>query len=135
VCGLPFQIRPVIDYLQKRFELYELSANLTIDEVMCPFRGCWQGRVYMKNKPNKWGAWLDCVCDAQNGFLCNFIVYAGAEREQDPVTGDVKKKPSKRVNDLVKELLANYANRNHRVFMDRRFGSPHLFRELLLLGF
>jgi hypothetical protein len=89
----------------------------------------------MKNKPNKYGARLDCVCDAQNGFLCNFLVYAGAERQTDPVTGVVKKKPPKRVNELVKELLASHVNKNHRVFMDRRFGSPYLFRELLELGF
>jgi hypothetical protein len=89
----------------------------------------------MRNKPNKYGARIDCVCDAQNGYLCDFVVYAGAEREQDPTTGMWRKKPPKKVDDLVKGLLANFVNKNHRVSMDRRFSSPLLFKDLLQLGF
>jgi hypothetical protein len=45
----------VIEHLQTHFrELYEPSANLTIDEAMCPFRGRGHGKVYMWKKPNKY---------------------------------------------------------------------------------
>ena len=37
--------------------------------------------------------------------------------------------------DLVPRILAPYAQKNHRVFMDRRYSSPALFRKLLSLGF
>ena len=53
----PFhKIRPFYDSLRCVFtETYLPDENICIDEAMCPWRGRVDFRVYMKDKPIKWG--------------------------------------------------------------------------------
>lgn len=115
------KLRPFIDLLNQKFkELYTPSANLTIDEAMIPWRGRLHFKVYMKNKPNKYGVRLEVVADSTNGIVCHFEAYTGA-------AGGL----SNAVDDLVLRLLAPFEGHNYRVFMDRRYSSPDLFTKLL----
>lgn len=60
----------MVDLLNEKFKsLYTPSGELTLDEAVIPFRGQLRFKVYMKNKPNKYGARLEVVADASNGVV------------------------------------------------------------------
>ena len=59
-----FKIRPIIDTLMTKFQdVYEPEEQLTIDEAICPFRGCIFFRVYIKGKPHKYGIKMFELCE------------------------------------------------------------------------
>lgn len=119
------KVRPMVDLLNQKFrELYTPSENLTLDEAMIPFRGRVSFKVYMKNKPNKYGVRLEVVTDADNGVVLHFETYTGNAGQQ-----------SNTVKDLVLRMLAPFEGKNFKVFMDRRYSSPELFEELRRKGF
>ncbi|XP_049958066.1 piggyBac transposable element-derived protein 4-like [Schistocerca serialis cubense] len=66
--------------------------NLTIDEAMCPFRGRTSFRVYMKNKPNKYGIKLYALCNSSTGCMLNCDVYTGSARSVDNSIQDLVKR-------------------------------------------
>ena len=116
------KIRPVFEHLLAKFgELYTPRANITVDEAICPFRGRIGFRVYIKNKPHKYGMKVECVCESLTGMVCNMEIYTA--------TGDTT------VDALVTRLLEPFKEKNHHVFMDRRYSSPTLFKTLLERGF
>ena len=50
------KIRPLVNHLHKRFsEVYVPDRGICVDEAICPFKGRTRFRVYMKDKPTKWG--------------------------------------------------------------------------------
>lgn len=119
------KIRPLLDHLNRKFkELYTPSEHLTLDEAIVPFRGRIRFKVYMKNKPNKYGIRLEVVCDASNGIVLHFEAYTGADSNIDNT-----------VKELVNRLLEPFEGNNYKIFMDRRYSSPDLFVQLLEKGF
>jgi hypothetical protein len=120
-----FKVRPVFDLINNKIKsIYTPSGFLTVDEGMVPFRGRLSFRVYMKNKPNKYGIRIEMVCDATNGVVVHMEVYTGAA-SQTPND----------VHSLVTRLLTPFEGKNYRVYMDRRYSSPTLFEDLLSKGF
>jgi hypothetical protein len=74
-----FKIQPVIDTLITKFQdVYTPEEQLTIDEAICPFRGCIFCRVYIKGKPHKYGIKMFELCEAKSGYVYNLDVYTGA---------------------------------------------------------
>lgn len=68
-----FKIRPYYDKLRTLFqESYHPEQEITIDEGMCPFRGRVHFRVYMKNKPHKYGMKFFVLAEACSGYSWNF---------------------------------------------------------------
>ena len=119
------KVRPLVDLLNAKFkELYTPSCNITLDEAMIPFRGRIAFKVYMKNKPNKYGIRLEVVADAENGIVLHFEAYTGAAGNQ-----------ANTVDDLVLRMLEPFKDKNFLVFMDRRYSSPNLFTKLRQKGF
>jgi hypothetical protein len=73
------KIRPGVNTLTTKFQdVCRLEKALTIDEVICPFRGCMYFRVYMKGKPHKYDIKIFEICDLESGYVCNLEVYTGA---------------------------------------------------------
>lgn len=100
-----FKILPVFDGLIRRFgELYSPGCKLTLDEAICPFRGRVAFRVYMKNKPSKYGMRVECVCEASTGYVCNMELYTA--------TGD------NTIETLVPRVLHPFEGINHHVFQE-----------------
>lgn len=119
------KVRPMVDLMNDKFKtLYTPSSNLTLDEAMIPFRGRLGFKVYMKNKPNKYGVRLEVVADAANGVVLHFEAYTGAAANV-----------SNTVTDLVIRMLSPFQGKNFKVFMDRRYSSPNLFTQLRAQGF
>lgn len=57
--------------------LYSPSEHVTIDEMLVPFRGRCSFRVYMPNKPHKYGLKVMCLTDAKTSYLYNAYIYVG----------------------------------------------------------
>ena len=56
---------------------YIPGSILTVDEQLQGFRGRCAFRMYIANKPNKYGIKVFMVCDAQTGYCLNAIPYLG----------------------------------------------------------
>ncbi|XP_068229423.1 uncharacterized protein, partial [Palaemon carinicauda] len=54
---------------------YEPSGHLTVDEQLLAFRGRCGFRMYIPNKPAKYGIKLVMACDADTFYMCNAIPY------------------------------------------------------------
>lgn len=73
-----FKIRRVYDHFKTKFnDLYYPGENLAIDEGMIAWRGNLSFRVYMPNKPDKFGVKLFMLCDSSNGYCSQLELYHG----------------------------------------------------------
>ncbi|GFO45759.1 PiggyBac transposable element-derived protein 4 [Plakobranchus ocellatus] len=97
-----FKINFVIDHLTTKFQqLYTPSREICIDEAICPFRGRLKFKVYIRNKPHKWGIKLYELCESGSSYVYNFEVYA------------MKKGLSNRPTDVCLHLIEPLINRGH----------------------
>lgn len=107
---------------------FSVSEYLTIDEMLVAFRGRCSFRVYLKNKPNRYGLKIMCLCDAKNSYLFNAFIYAG---KGAPI-------PNPRKLSIptlsVLELVAPVMNTNRNITADNWFSSMELVNELLKVG-
>lgn len=94
--------------------MFQLGQEITLDEQKCAFRGMIRFRVYMKNKPHKYGIKLFMKCDAVTGFPLTFEVYTGSDQN------DPKAKPFK--------------GKGHTFYMDRYFCAPGIANKLHCKG-
>jgi hypothetical protein len=114
-----FKIRPYVDFINKKMsETYQPGKNLTIDEGVCPFRGRVHFKVYMKNKPNKYGMKLYILSDPLNGYTLKFEIYSGKNDTDNSITA------------LFDRLLSEYYYKGHTVYMDRFYTSPTVLKSL-----
>lgn len=57
--------------------MYCVSSEVTIDEMLVPFRGRCSFKVYMPKKPKKYGIKVMCLADAKTSYLLNAYIYSG----------------------------------------------------------
>lgn len=125
--GDPFtSIRSLWDqFFSNCLEHYKPSVELTIDEQLLGFRGRCKFRMYIANKPEKYGLKLVFMCDAHSKYLLTGIPYVG----KDTYHGD---EPF--AQHLVKELAKPVYNTNSNITTDNWFTSFPLLSEMLGLG-
>ncbi|XP_065662544.1 piggyBac transposable element-derived protein 4-like [Hydra vulgaris] len=71
-------IRDIWTMLNKNLsQIYKPTENLTVDEQLYPFRGRTKFTQYIPSKPAKYGIKIWWVCDAENAFPLNGIIYTG----------------------------------------------------------
>lgn len=58
---------------------YSCGEYLTIDEMLIAFRGRCKFRMYLKNKPDKYGIKMQCLVDAKTHYLLNAFIYTGKD--------------------------------------------------------
>lgn len=110
------KIRPYFDHIVNKFSTsFQPSSKLTIDEGMCGFRGRVHFRVYLKNKPDKYGMKLFIVSDARSGYVVKMEVYCGKGIEDNSII------------PLIERLLSKYLDKGYTIYMDRFYSSPALF--------
>ena len=72
------KVRHFIDHMCQRCkELYQPSANVTIDVRMVKSKHMSGMRQYMPLKPMKFGLKLCVLADSLNGYTYDFYIYAG----------------------------------------------------------
>jgi hypothetical protein len=115
-----FKVRPLLQELTDKFQqTYYPEEEVTVDEGMCPFRGRVSFRVYMPQKPNKYGMKLFILAESRTGYIWNFDVYHEKDPELDNSAAGV-----------VKRLLDKLTNKGHTVYIDHFYTSVTLAEEL-----
>lgn len=67
-------------FIENCQKYYSYLEYLTVDEMLCPFRGRCLFRVYMKSKSARYGITVLCLCDAKTYYLYNAFIYTGKSR-------------------------------------------------------
>lgn len=129
------KLAPISDLFQE-FVLrsqanYTPGAYLTIDEMLVPFRGRCAFRMYIPNKPAKYGIKIQILADAKTHYMCNAEVYLGARNDQGNRTSPLPN-PTQVVLRLVNYLPIR-SNRN--ITADNWYSSIETTNELLKLNF
>ena len=108
--------RPVMDYLLQRCRsLYVPTKNLSLDEGMLPWKGRLSIKVYNPMKPDKYGIKFYFLCEAESGYVLDFMIYHGV---------------GKTLREIVMGLLGRHLHKGYHVFMDNYYNSVSLTEEL-----
>lgn len=118
-------IREVFDAFNSNLCKYFCISELTtVDEMLAAFRGKCGFRVYMPNKPNRYGIKIYSLVDAKMFYTCNMEIYVG----QQPIG------PYKVQTDnvsLLSRLCQPISGSNRNVTMDNFFTSMVVANKLL----
>lgn len=101
---------------------YKPGSYITIDEQLVGFRGRCPFRMYIPNKPNKYGLKLVMLADSSTKYMCNAMPYMGKNTNtgSEPLA-----------TYFVKELSKPYHGTNRNLTMDNWFTSVPMAEELL----
>ncbi|XP_049880307.1 uncharacterized protein LOC126376804 [Pectinophora gossypiella] len=102
---------------------YTPGSYITVDEQLVGFRGRCSFRMYIPNKPNKYGIKLVMAADVNSKYIVNAIPYLG--KGTDP-----QKQPLAAF--FIKEITSTLHGTNRNITMDNWFTSVPLANELLM---
>ncbi|XP_030753898.1 piggyBac transposable element-derived protein 4-like [Sitophilus oryzae] len=105
--------------------LYTLGTGACIDEMLIAFRGRSKFKIYMPNKPAKYGLKLMVPTDARTSYFYNGYLYCGKDSDGLTLSDEDRRKfakPSQSVLRLAKPIFGS--NRN--ITADNWFSSVEL---------
>jgi hypothetical protein len=118
-------IRELFDLFNNRCrDNYTLSERVTIDETLRKFRGRCKFRVYMPQKPGKYGLLFRVLTDSRERYVSRLLPYTG-KATNDNV--QQKQSPASIVLNLCQHLRGSGRN----ITIDRYYTSVDLAEELL----
>lgn len=122
------KVSPLNNMLNKRFMQFGVfSHHLSIDEQMIAYYGRHSCKMFIKGKPIRFGYKYWCLCSS-DGYLFQFIPYAGACEENDRTYGLGE--------NVVLRLLTDVTPANqYTVTFDNFFTSHKLMCRLSALGY
>lgn len=103
---------------------YTPGTNVTIDEMLIPFRGRCSFVQYIPNKPAKYGIKAFVLCDSKTFYVSNFEIYCGQQPE-GPYK--VSNKPC----DIAHRLMGQWKGKNRNLTCDNWYTSYSLAVDLL----
>lgn len=72
-----FKVQPLVKALNKNFMKFGIfDKNISIDEQMVPYRGRHSAKMFMKNKPIRFG-FKKWIMASSSGYVYNFKIYTG----------------------------------------------------------
>ncbi|VVC41854.1 PiggyBac transposable element-derived protein, partial [Cinara cedri] len=113
------------DFVKNCKSCYKISEYATIDEKLQSFRGRCSFRVYMPNKPAKYGLKLFALVDSVNYYTNNLELYAGTQ----PL-GPFSINNS--ASCVVKRLIENIKHTGRNITIDNWFTSITLADDILI---
>lgn len=119
----------IFNELVKNSQLsYSLGELTCIDEMLVGFRGRCKFRIYMPNKPSKYGIKVMILSDARTSYFYNAYVYTGKDCDGKLLPQEDKKflKPTQAVLQLAQPIV--HSNRN--ITADNWFSSIEVAEEL-----
>ncbi|PNF23441.1 hypothetical protein B7P43_G09117 [Cryptotermes secundus] len=113
-----YKVRPIIDSLVGKFRnTYIPEKEIAIDEGMIAWKGRLIFRVYMPDKPDKYGIKAYLVCESTSGYIWNFEIYCGKSRP---------------IKELVVDLLGpQLLDKGYHLYQDNYYNSVELCETLL----
>lgn len=111
------------EFVQNSKNCYSPGPYTTVDEMLTPFRGRCAFRMYMPNKPARYGIKIQILADSKTHYMLNCEVYTGKS---------LKKNESKFSNptDVVLRLIEPIVGTNRNVTGDNWYTSLELMEEL-----
>jgi hypothetical protein len=103
-------------------EMFTLSENVTIDETLRRFRGRCAFKVYMPNKPGKYGILFCVLTDSNARYVSRMIPYTGKATDGADTSNSSA--------DIVKALSEHIRGSGRNITMDRYYTSVELATEL-----
>ncbi|XP_063899181.1 piggyBac transposable element-derived protein 4 [Helicoverpa armigera] len=129
------KLAPIIEHLGKKFKaLYNLGADISIDESLTLFKGRLSWAQTIRSKAARFGIKSYELCESRTGYMARFQIYTGKDDSSDgdlSLGVDLGEKSTK----VVLELLQGLEHRGHCVVMDNYYNCPSLARYLKSLGF
>ena len=118
-----FKVRKLLDLLNKNFKACaDTEEIMSVNEQMIPYKGRLVLKVYMKNKPSKWGIKIWALA-GQSGYIHSFNVFGDNLVNTEGELGIGAS--GQTVLNLVSDLPEGTE-----VFFDNYFASPGLLLEL-----
>lgn len=118
-------IRDVFDsFVKTCSESYSVGENVTVDEMMEPFRGRCKFRVYMKSKPCRYGIKIYATVDSSTFYTAYMEIYAGKQPMDSPYIMEND------ASSLVKRCISVIDGTGRNVTMDNFFTSIPLANDL-----
>lgn len=132
-----WKIRPVVDVLQDRFQKgLHMGRWVAFDEMVIPSKSSRNAiRIYLKNKPHKYGTKLFAACCGVTKYCVRIEVYLGSKQDTRHVDSYAG---ARAVIRAVQALWPNRAAnlRQKRVIVtDREYTCVSLMERLLQMGF
>jgi hypothetical protein len=120
------KIRPLVNLIRKSLGQFGVfSHHLCVDEQMIPFNGRHSCKMFMANKPIRFGYKCWVLCNS-NGYPFDFDLYQGASTKRYGPLG----------SHVVLELLKGvHSPQNHQIYFDNFFTSHSLLSQLVDIGF
>ena len=118
-----YKVRQFIEALNQKFQQFGITeTHLSIDEQMVPYFGRHSSKMFIRNKPIRFGFKLWCLCSS-TGFLYKCIPYCGKSEFLDPNLG--------LGGSVVAELVSVIPKpEEHEVYFDNFFTSHSLLMHL-----
>lgn len=109
-------------FVDKMVDQYVPKRQLSVDEVMVPFKGRLSFKQYMPAKPTKWGIKMWALAEADTGYISFCKIYSG--RTDGTANGLAHR--------VVKSCLegAEVLGQGYHVYMDNFFTTPALLNDL-----
>ena len=125
-----FKVRRYLEMIRQRcLENYMRQNTLSVDETMVPYFGRHSLKQYIKGKPVKFGFKLWALA-SNDGYMANFIPYAGKSHQYDKVFGV----GGSAVRELVDPLPAMDKD-GRAIFIDNLFTSFELLSDMGSKGY
>lgn len=119
-----WKIRPVAKYLHETFHTSVVpEERQSIDEMIVPFKGKSSLKMYMKQKPKKWGFKL-WIRASSTGYISCFELYQGK------IEGRPQRSKFGPIGDTVVRLCHDIHSKNYKVYMDNLFTSLNVIEYL-----
>lgn len=124
-----YKVRPLLEAIRKRILQFEVDEVVSIDEQIIPFDGRLVMKVYMKDKPNKWGLKVYILC-GKDGLPYDFFIYQGNTTELSEI--DVKNLGF--CASVVLHLAKRLDSPGHKLFYDNYFSNYHMLEIMKARG-
>ena len=109
-----FKVRAILLSIRENIlAVYEPSKNISIDEGMIAYKGRLSFRQYMPTKPTKYGIKVWMATDSDNGYVANFCVYLGSERNEG--------RKNSLSYDVVKSMASPFLHKHRHTYFDNFF--------------
>lgn len=105
---------------------FSLTENVTVDETLRKFRGRCRFRVYMPQKPGKYGLLFRVLTDARYRYVSRMLPYTGKTSSAEGNAAE-RQSPTSIVMDLCKHILGSGRN----VTIDRYYTNVDMAEDLV----
>ncbi|KAM9323010.1 uncharacterized protein KZ484_021087 [Pholidichthys leucotaenia] len=118
-----FKIRPIIDCIVPRFAaVYAPGKELSLDEMMIPFKGRSTLKLYNPQKTDKYGYKAVVLSEASTGYVLEWSLDTGQNGDECDSLG--------LTHLVVRQLMEPHTGKGHEVYMDSCYTSPAIAKEL-----